>query len=499
MLEAWKQKKIPDCFDKSTIDPKLNGHTGAWDVPGLPEGADARPGSTLEPPEQTCSRRRFQLGADADGNNGRLVSWLGWTFFATVRPQTGLAVMDVRFKGERIAHELALSEAVALYSGSGGDQVMYLDSAYSMAQLSGALIPGVDCPTDAAYLNGTMWTYQQDAQGLRSRKSAADAAKVLRSDPTKATPFKAACVFERDQTSALWRHTEVQAPNKQANGVRATSLVVRMVSTVSNYDYLTEIEFVADGSVKVSLIFAGYCEIRWYSNQVNPWEKSLGEIAHHSVAAPLHSHFGTFKVDLDVLGENNSFEKTLFKVGRPDGVPGLENYPTKYVQREVVGVEGIGESTAVADGTLWRIVNRNPSTKLGEAAAPGYSIVPHSSTHQILPSDHPMVRSTPFTKYNLAVTRRHESEQRVSSVYDLFGQFSAPYLNFDEYLNDSEPIDGQDLVAWVTVGKEHLPRSAAPHLPRLIIELRVCAELKMYPWLPTLVYHSRCFLGMCLM
>ena len=190
---------------------------------------------------------------------------------------------------------------------------MYLDSAYSMAQLSGALIPGIDCPTDAVYLNGTMWTYQQDAQGLRSRKSAAGAAKVLRSDPTKATPFKAACVFERDQTSALWRHIEVQAPNKQANGVRATSLVVRMVSIVSNYDYLTEIEFVADGSVKVSLIFVGYCEIRWYSNQVNPWEKSLGEIVHHSVAAPLHSHFGTFKVDLDVLGENNSFEKTFLK------------------------------------------------------------------------------------------------------------------------------------------------------------------------------------------
>jgi hypothetical protein len=43
--------------------------------------------------------------------------------------------MDVRFKGNRIAHELALSEAVAYYSGSGGDQVMYLDSAYSMTQL----------------------------------------------------------------------------------------------------------------------------------------------------------------------------------------------------------------------------------------------------------------------------------------------------------------------------------------------------------------------------
>ena len=31
--------------------------------------------------------------------------------------------------------ELALSEAAALYSGTGADQVFYLDSAYSMSQV----------------------------------------------------------------------------------------------------------------------------------------------------------------------------------------------------------------------------------------------------------------------------------------------------------------------------------------------------------------------------
>ena len=133
---------------------------------------------------------------------------------------------------------------------------------------------------------------------------------------------------------------------KASHGVRASSLVVRMVSTVSNYDYLTEFEFAADGSMKATITFAGYCEIRWYSHAVNPWERSLGDIAHDNVAAPLHSHLATFKVDLDVLGEENSFETTEFKVGRPEGVPGLESYPTKYVERNVVGKEGVGLSTA---------------------------------------------------------------------------------------------------------------------------------------------------------
>jgi Cu2+-containing amine oxidase len=442
--------KLPRCYTK--VDTKTSGKPGDWDVPG--PGSRPRPGSAEKPPIQSCSRHRFSLGADSGGgNNGRLVSWLDWTFFVTVRPSTGLAVMDMRFQGKRVAHEVALSEAVAYYSGSGGDQVMYLDSAYSMRQLSAALIPGVDCPSDAAYINSTMWVHQEDPD------KSGEAAQLLRSDPRKARPVKAACVFERDRAEGLWRHTEVQAKGKLSHGVRATSLVVRMVTTVSNYDYLTEFEFSPDGSVKASITFAGYCETRWYAKHVNPWETMLSEIAHSNMAAPLHSHLATFKVDLDVLGESNSFETTSFKVGRPKGVPGLEAYPTKYVERSVVPNEGVGVSTARPGASMWRIINPDPDAKIGDASAPGYTIRLMATASQDLPADHPMVVSTPFSKYNIAVTKRHESEQRVSSIYDLWGQLSPPYLNFDDFLADGESIQGADLVAWVTVGKEHLPRT----------------------------------------
>jgi|EP00945_MAST-04E_sp_MAST-4E-sp1_P001062 hypothetical protein len=510
LLRAWEGKTLKDCpFDKSSIDPKTNGARGNWDIPGLAPGANARPGSTLAPPKQTCSRRRFKLGADRGGNNGRLVSWLGWTFFATVRPATGLAVMDVRFKGKRIAHEIALSEAVAYYSGSGKDQVMYLDSAWSMTQLSAKLIPGVDCPADAAYINGTQMTFLEspsDGTGTTqvSRKATSAAAEddsgeeddipvldsssekgemkarfrgrditgvsapgqIIRSDPTKAVPFKAACVFERDDVAALWRHTQVQAPGKARAGIRATTLVVRMVSTVDNYDYLTEFEFVPDGSIRIDLVFAGYCEVRWFNKDINPWERDLGEVAHApGVAAPLHSHFGAFKIDLDVVNEKNSLEATRFKVGKPKGVPGLATYGTKFVTRSIVPREGIEASTANANTTtMWRIVNTDKSLRppSGDAVdrIPGYAIAFTGTTaRQTLPANHPMVRSTTFSKYNLAVTQRHESEQRVTSVYDLFGQMSPPIVSLDKYLEDKESIDEEDIVAWVTIAKEHLPRT----------------------------------------
>ena len=40
-------------------------------------------------------------------------------------------------------------------------------------------------------------------------------------------------------------------------------------------------------------------ETRWFAQQQTPWERGLGDVVHQNLAAPLHSHFGCFKVDLD--------------------------------------------------------------------------------------------------------------------------------------------------------------------------------------------------------
>ena len=79
------------------------------------------------------------------------------------------------------------------------------------------------------------------------------------------------------------------------------------------------------------------------------------------------------------------------------------------------------------------------------------------TTGQVLPDDHPLVLSSAFSKYMLAVTRRKDAEERPTSVYDWFGA-SEPVVSIDHFL-DGEGIAQEDLVAWVTVGKEHLPRT----------------------------------------
>ena len=234
--------------------------------------------------------------------------------------------------------------------------------------------------------------------------------------------------------------------------------------------YVTEYRFGLDGSIRVQFDFAGYMETRWFSQEQTPWERSLGEVVRRNLVAPLHSHFGCFKVDLDGLGgSGESLETVRIASGmRSDLVPDLRGFATKYVERTIVQKEGVGVSTFVpssASPTSFAIVDnskRNAAARDEDADAqptspPGYMIIPGPTVAQTLPEEHPFVKASAFSKYTLAVTKRKDAEYRPTSVYDLFGP-AEPQVSLDSFI-DGESIEQTDLVAWVTLGKEHLPRT----------------------------------------
>lgn len=443
--------------DKCTYkpDPYNEGKRGSWDIPGATKDAPDDAHSLLRPvhmPSETSKIGSYSLQGAPNGD-GRQVKWQGWEFFTAMRPSTGLAAMDVKFKGTRIAYELALSEAAAHYSGTGADQVFYLDGAFSMSQLGGDIKPGIDCPSHATFVDGALWVEQHP-----------ETPEVdMDSDVAKARPYKAFCIFEEASGSAShWRH--LQHATKKVDGVPTSSLIVRAVTAVGNYDYITEFKFGLDGSIRVNFDFAGYMETRWFSQKTTPWERSLGEIVHKNVAAPLHSHFGCFKVDLDSpTGKGESLETTRITAGMKSDVPNLMGWATKYVERNYATKEGVGLSTFVpsaATPTGFAIVDGVGSLALDDAtptAPPGYMIVPGPTVAQTLPDDHPFVLASAFSKYTLAVTKRKEEERRATAVYDLFGP-GEPYTSLDSFL-DGESIEQTDLVAWVSLGKEHVPRT----------------------------------------
>jgi len=393
--------------------------------------------------------KKSPLGRDTRNNSG--VSWGPWSFSVTQRPSTGIALADVRFKDERIAYELALMDASAMYAGAVHDQFMYSDTAYTMSQFSTSLEPGVDCPIDAKYLSAANWMGPLDGR---------------EPDPSKAYEFWPICVFEWTEDHTIWRHMD----DSQARGLLRKTLLVRSIATVGNYDYIIDFKFREDGEISVESRFAGYPETRYPGKG----EEMFSTIVRPDVAGIVHTHSMAFKADLDVASGKNALRVTESREHVSDGLgvnwkakPGEPRYPTKILQHRYVEQEGSGNSTFVADTKVpkvWAIVDRKSSSTHGGHGNPrGYRIELTSfATTQVLSSSHPFVKALPWTKYHLAVTKYRDSEYRPASPYTNFDGLE-PWVgkgaqDLDKFLANGEQLLDEDLVAWIGLCKEHIVR-----------------------------------------
>lgn len=83
------------------------------------------------------------------------MSWFGFEFYISTAQSTAVSLFDVRFKGERVVHELSLQEALAHYAGDDPmqDGLEFMDSFFGMGKNMFEQLPGYDCPANADYLN----------------------------------------------------------------------------------------------------------------------------------------------------------------------------------------------------------------------------------------------------------------------------------------------------------------------------------------------------------
>jgi primary-amine oxidase len=144
------------------------------------------------------------------------ISWMGFSFYISTSQATALALFDIRHENQRLIYHLGLQEALAHYAGFEPMQsgLEFLDTFFGMGKMMFSLVPGVDCPGYAEYLDmsyhrsGKMWTNKN-----------------------------AICIFEYTSDAPLQRHTTAFSATVSRN----TYLVVRSVSTVGNYDYTVSV------------------------------------------------------------------------------------------------------------------------------------------------------------------------------------------------------------------------------------------------------------------
>lgn len=372
---------------------------------------------------------RFRIDHDL-----QYVSWMGWGLYLGFDRDMGLNLWDIRFRGERIIYELKPQEALAQYTGNDPykSSTALLDSYFGMGQSVRDLLPGYDCPDEAIYLPATTFS----ATGMMTRK-------------------RAICIFEQDSGRPISRHLGFE--RSEFGAVKGYQLVVRSVATVGNYDYLFEYIFHIDGTIEVRVSASGYLLSGFWDDE----QGAYGSKIWNTTLGSLHDHVINFKVDLDVGGTQNSLLKTSLSqevVTQPwfDDDWGEEVIQQK-ITREYIDNEDealLRFPTNFQGG--YTIVNTDETNKWGIPR--GYAIHPgYSPVHNTVVGSKRLLKNANWARYNLAVSRRKDTEPSSSSMWN-FNLPGAPPVDFHNFF-DGENITQQDLVTWINVGMHHLPAS----------------------------------------
>ncbi|KAJ3094447.1 hypothetical protein HDU97_008044 [Phlyctochytrium planicorne] len=362
------------------------------------------------------------------------VEWMGWSFYLRFTRDTGIALFDVRFKGERIAYEIALTEALAQYSGSNPVQAntAYLDSHFGIGATMFELLDGYDCPKGSTYLDLDYY------------------------DGGAKTNLNGVCVFEVDSDLPIGRHWAGDEANFKWFGVnKGYHMHVRTISTVYNYDYIFDYVFWLDGTIEIKVAASGYMQGTWWTPDD---ERNYGGRIHTYAMGSLHDHIINFKIDLDILGTRNSFETIAVELAESKFdwlLPGQELHQKRLVHNIPKTEFGLQTLSFTEFGTHWKFINQDKKNKWGNNR--GYRIMAANPIRNIVEKNTASLKNAQWSKYFVAVTRRKEEEQSVSETFNqnLPGK---PVVDFDDFLN-GESIVQEDIVAWVNLGNHHVPRS----------------------------------------
>ncbi|XP_049655748.1 membrane primary amine oxidase-like isoform X9 [Accipiter gentilis] len=362
---------------------------------------------------------------------GRISVQKAWSFAFGMSVNTGLRLFDVRHKGERVAYEISVQEALSVYGSNcpGGMSTRYMDGSFGIGRYTSPLVRGVDCPYLATYLDVH---YLAHSQVSRISKSAL-------------------CIFEQNLGSPLRRHYS-NLQSLYYGGLVNSALVVRSIATVGNYDYVWDFIFYQNGAIEGKVQATGYASSSFlhgdglrYGNRV--WEHTLGTI---------HTHSINYKVDLDVGGVKNSLvaHDMAFEMVRAPWSP-EQQIERPRLTKKVLDTEDQAAFRLQSKMPRYIYFAANSKNKWGHQR--GYRIQITSFAGDHVPEASSMERAISWARYQLAVTRRKEEEPTSTSIYNQNDPWT-PTVAFADFINN-ETITNEDLVAWITTGFLHIPHS----------------------------------------
>lgn len=390
--------------------------------------------------------------------SGDRIDWQGWQFRLRFDARQGTVLNRVGHKTDTglrsVAYEVAMSEMFVPYHEN--DPNWFYRAYFDMGEYGfgnmATELQQADCPSDAQYLNVTLHL-------------------------PNGAPFEAEnriCIFEHDPGHPAWRHDEPifnGIPGMQTHQSRmATELIVRMVSTIGNYDYFQDYVFGQDGRLRIRLISTGIDAAKAVLSKTLEDKRAPSETQYGTLIAPHrlgvnHDHFFSYRIDVDIDGTDNAFSRLrLQAVPQKTGAPRTGLWavsPQKVIDEKMAQTDMRADRPAV-------LLFANSQKKNAMGYPTGYQLMMPNIKPLVTPLDAIYQRAY-WVQKNLWVTRFKRDEIFASG---LAVTQSASWLGLPEFVADNERLDDTDIVAWATIGFHHVPMAEDwPVMPSKVDEI----------------------------
>ena len=350
---------------------------------------------------------------------GNVVSWQKWRFRVGFNSREGLVIYNLTYGGRNVFYRLSVSEMTVPY---GDPRAPYhRKQAFDVGDVgfgitANQLSLGCDCLGHIKYFDG----YRSDSKG-----NPIHLPNVI-------------CLHEQDN-GLQHKHTNYRTG--AATVVRNRQLVVQMICTVANYEYIFAFIFDQAANIELEVRATGILSTVPFDNEefgkTVPWGTNVGP----GVMAPYHQHMFSFRMDPALDGFHNTlYYEDSVPMPEDDSNPWNVGYTT---EQTVLRTSGTA-NTSVDRHRVFKIRNDsqiNPITYKPVA----YKLQTAPSQMLLASPKSFGAKRAAFATKPIWVTKYQDDELFAAGE---FTNQSKESQGVEKWVQRNDPVENEDIVLW---------------------------------------------------
>ncbi|EJT99280.1 copper amine oxidase [Dacryopinax primogenitus] len=362
-------------------------------------------------------------------SNNNLIQWQKWRFRIGFNYRDGLVIYNVTYAGRNVFYRLSMCEMTVPY---GDPRAPYhRKQAFDVGDVglgvtANQLALGCDCLGHIKYFDG----YRTDSKG-----NPVHLKNVI-------------CLHEQDG-GLLHKHTNYRSGI--ATVARNRQLVVQMIATVANYEYIFAWIFDQAAGIDFEVRATGILStipMDTEDGQTSEWGPNIAP----GVVGSYHQHLFSLRIDPAIDGFKNTVIYEDSVPSKPD--PVKNNWGNSYVTEDTIIKEAGAYDTNVPLHRTYKIRNDSVINKLTHKPV-SYKIMTCPSQMLLMAPDSYNTKRAGFATKPVWVTKYQDGELYAAGE---FTNQSKKGTGVEVWTERKDHVENEDLVFWHTFGLTHNPR-----------------------------------------